>query len=482
MDTSNNQAPIRDTEAFRDSIATVDKTGKRNWIFPKKPKGRFYNARTYFSWAAILFLIITPFIKVGGEQLLLFNLLKRKFVLFGVVFTPQDFHIFVFAMLIFIVFIILFTVVYGRVFCGWACPQTIFMEMVFRKIEYLIEGNSSAQRKLDKAPWTSQKIFKRVLKHTIFLAISFFISNIFLSYIIGMDELKKIISEPISMHLTGFGAIVIFSLVFYFVFSWMREQVCIAVCPYGRLQGVMLDKSSIVVAYDFIRGEPRGKKKKRNNKVPNAIESSPFGDSLGDCIDCKLCVQVCPTGIDIRNGTQLECINCTACIDACDEVMDKIGRPRGLVRYDSRKGIEEGTKKILSPRVKAYSAVLLILLIAIGVMFSFRTNVEAIITQVRGTEYQEVGEHQISNFFMYDVVNKIGHTVPAEMRIKDGLGTIKFIGTTFDSIYEPNSTGRISITVDKKNLTGRQTKLVLEILSDGKVLTRENINFVGPFR
>ncbi|HHB51856.1 MAG TPA: cytochrome c oxidase accessory protein CcoG, partial [Saprospiraceae bacterium] len=359
---------------------------------------------------------------------------------------------------------------------GWACPQTIFMEMVFRKIEYLIDGDASAQRKLEKAPWTSQKIFKRVLKHTIFLAISFFIANIFLSYIISMDELKKIISEPISMHLTGLIAIVIFSLVFYFVFSWMREQVCIAVCPYGRLQGVMLDQNSIVVAYDFIRGEPRGKKKKK--KVPDAVESSP----LGDCIDCKLCVQVCPTGIDIRNGTQLECVNCTACIDACDTVMEKIDRPKGLIRYDSRKGIEEGHQKVFTPRVKAYSTVLVVLLIAIGVMFSFRTNVEAIVTQVRGTNYQEVGDNKISNFFMYDVVNKIGHTVPGEMRIKDGLGTIEFIGSKFDSIYEPNSTGRISVTVDKKNLKGRQTNLVLEIVSDGKVLTRENINFVGPFR
>ena len=476
MDTSNNQEPVRDTEAFRDSIATVDKTGKRNWIFPKKPKGRFYNARTYFSWLVLAFLFIAPFVKIGDEQFLLFNILKRKFVLFGVVFTPQDFHIFVFAMLIFIVFIILFTVVYGRVFCGWACPQTIFMEMVFRKIEYLIDGDSSAQRKLAKAPWTSQKIFKRILKNTIFFAISFFIANIFLSYIISMDELKKIISEPVAQHLGGFIAILIFSGVFYFVFAWMREQVCIAVCPYGRLQGVMLDQSSIVVAYDFIRGEPRGKKKK--SKVPEAVEVSP----LGDCIDCKLCVQVCPTGIDIRNGTQLECVNCTACIDACDEVMDKIDRPRGLIRYDSRKGIEEGNQKILTTRVKAYSTVLIVLLLAVGVMFSFRTNVEAIITQVRGTKYQEVGENQITNFFMYDIVNKIGHTIPAKIRMKDDLGTVEYIGNSLDSIYEPNSTGRFSVTVDKKYLKGRKTKLILEVVSEGKVITTEKINFVGPYR
>ena len=476
MNTSNNQEPIRDTEAFRDSIATVDKQGHRKWIFPKKPKGRYYNARTYLSWFLLAFLIIAPFIKVNGEQLLLFNILKRKFVLFGIVFTPQDFHLFVFAMLIGIVFIILFTVVYGRVFCGWACPQTIFMEMVFRKIEYLIDGDASAQRKLAKAPWTTEKVIKRVLKHTIFFAIAVFITNIFLSYIIGMDELKRIISEPISEHLVGFIAMLLFSGAFYFVFSWMREQVCIAVCPYGRLQGVMLDQNSIVVAYDFIRGEPRGKKRKK--KVPDAVEASP----LGDCIDCKLCVQVCPTGIDIRNGTQLECVNCTACIDACDAVMDKIDRPRGLIRYDSLKGIKEGQKTIFTGRVKAYTAVLTVLLIAVGVMFSFRTNVEAIISQVRGTKYQEVGENQISNIFMYDIVNKMGRTIPAELRIKDGLGKIDYIGSPLDSIYMPNVTGRFSVTVDKKNLKGRKTKLVLEVVSDGKVVTREKINFVGPYR
>ena len=348
--------PIKDTESYRDSIATVDKDGKRIWLYPKKPKGKFTNYRTYLSWILLIVLFGMPFIKVDGEPFMMFNVLTRNFIVFGVHFAPQDLYLFVLAMLTFIVFIVLFTVVFGRLFCGWVCPQTIFMEMVFRKIEYAIEGDANAQRRLNKAPWDSQKIFKKTLKHVIFYLLAILIANTFLSYIIGVDEVGKIISDPIQQHMGGFIAMLVFSAVFYGVFAFMREQVCIAVCPYGRLQSVLLDENSVVVAYDYIRGEPRGKVKKKAKPKDNPLHSiqasvaSPvekIETQLGDCIDCKMCVKVCPTGIDIRNGTQLECVNCTACIDACDEIMEKVDRPLGLIRYDSEKGIKEGVKKIL---------------------------------------------------------------------------------------------------------------------------------------
>ena len=365
---------VTDTESYRDHIATVDEQGKRIWIYPKKPTGKYYNFRTYVSWILLALLFGMPFIKVNGDPLFLFNILERRFILFSVVFTPQDMHLFALAMITLVVFIVLFTVVFGRLFCGWVCPQTIFMEMVFRKIEYAIEGDANQQRKLNIAPWTRDKAIKKISKHAIFYLIAILIANTFLAYIIGIDDLFEIISEPVSQHIGGFLALLIFSAVFYFVFARFREQVCIVVCPYGRLQSVMLVKESIVVAYDWIRGEPRGKIKKK--KGPEA-EQLP---EPGDCIACKLCVQVCPTGIDIRNGIQLECVNCTACMDACDEVMEKVDRPKGLIRYDSISGIEQGNKKVLDTRVWAYSGVLLALIGLQIYLFSIRSDVEAVVS------------------------------------------------------------------------------------------------------
>nr|MBP6825403.1 4Fe-4S binding protein [Saprospiraceae bacterium] len=259
---------IEDNEEYRDHIATVDQSGKRIWLYPKKPSGRFYNARTWVSFAFLAIFLLMPFIKIDGEQFLQFNVLERRFVLFGLVFTPQDFHLFVLAMLTFIVFIILFTVVYGRLFCGWVCPQTVFMEMFFRKIEYWIEGDTNEQRRLDKAPWTADKIRKKTIKHLVFFIIGVVVSNYFLAYIIGMDAVIAIIREPVDANFGGFIAMLIFSGIFYGVFARLREQVCTTICPYGRLQGVLLVHDSIVVAYDHVRGEPRGKLKKEKPAEP----------------------------------------------------------------------------------------------------------------------------------------------------------------------------------------------------------------------
>jgi cytochrome c oxidase accessory protein FixG len=322
-----------EAETFRNQLATVTDDGKRKWVYPKKPSGRFHRARIIVSAILLLILVLTPFIKVNGHPFMLFDFLNRKFILFGVLFGPHDFHLLVIAMISLVVFVVLFTAVFGRIFCGWACPQTIFMEMVFRKIEYWIEGDSKDQRKLKSAPWTGIKFWKKFTKQVIFFAIAFFISNIFLSYIIGIDELIKIVTDPPSEHLQGLFAITVFSGIFYFVFSNFREQACTIVCPYGRLQGVLLDRDSIVIAYDNVRGEPRKRFKKDEG-----------WENRGDCIECYQCVEVCPTGIDIRNGIQLECVNCTACIDACDDIMDKIKRPRGLIRYASINSIEKKSK------------------------------------------------------------------------------------------------------------------------------------------
>ena len=499
---------FEDDEEYRDHIATVDEKGKRIWVYPKKPKGKFTSARTYLSWAFLIFLFGVPFIKVNGEPLMLFNIIKRHFIIFGVSFAPQDFHLFVLAMLTFVVFIILFTVIYGRLFCGWVCPQTVFMEMVYRKIEYLIEGDSNAQRRLNNSPWTSDKIIKKLSKQVIFFAIAVLISNTFLAYIIGIDEVYKIATEPVSQNMTGFIAMLVFSFAFYFVFAWMREQICVAICPYGRLQGVLLDKNSIVVHYDHVRGEPRGKIKKETGNKPispiSSIQSSvrqsekavamemvealpPAANpieavqkSLGDCIDCKLCIHVCPTGIDIRNGTQLECVNCTACIDVCDEVMDKVSRPRGLIRYASATSIETKTQKVFTTRVKAYSVVLTLMVILNIVLFSMRTDVEVLLLRTPGMLFQKVGENKISNLYNYEIINKTRDTFPIEFRLVKPQGTIKMIGKTPFTKASEVTEGAMFVEIERKNLGSRKTRIEVDVYSNGKKIDRVKTNFLGP--
>lgn len=508
--------PIQDTEEYRDKIATVDQSGKRLWIYPKKPKGRFTNARTYLSWVLLAFLFGMPFIKVNGEPFLLFNVLERKFILFGIVFMPQDFHLFVLAMLTLVIFIVLFTVVWGRIFCGWVCPQTIFMEMVFRKIEYLIEGDANAQRRLNKAPWTTGKIIKKAGKQIIFFIIAVLVANTFLAYIIGIDDVLRIASEPVTQNLSGFISMIIFSFAFYFVFSYLREQVCIAICPYGRLQGVMLDKNSIVVAYDFVRGEPRGKIKKNRkaktagkatnplSKIQQDIATANVAEptigphsktdgqkasdptlamkqALGDCIDCKLCIKVCPTGIDIRDGTQLECVNCTACIDACDEVMDKIDRPRGLIRYDSHNGISEGRKKLFTPRVIAYTAVLAVLIIVNVVLLGMRTDVETLLLRTPGMLYQEVDETYISNLYNYQVINKTTEELPVEFKLVGDIdGRIRLVGESPAAAAGEVAEGALFIDLNRNDLKDRKTKIYIEVYSNGELIDKAKTNFLGP--
>ncbi len=485
---------IYDTEEFRDSIATVDKDGKRKWIYPKKVSGRFFKWRTYLSYVLLAFLFGMPWIKINGDPLFLFDVLARNFILFGIHFAPQDFYLFVLAMLTFMVFIVLFTVVFGRVFCGWFCPQTIFMEMVYRKIEYWIEGDANAQRRLNKAPWTTDKIFKKVSKQVIFFVIAVLVANTFLAWIIGSDEVVKLATSPVSENWQGFITMIIFSFAFYFVFSYMREQVCIAICPYGRMQSVLLDNNSIVVHYDHVRGEPRGKiKKTKEKEIAPALALSADGVALanpvetiqqkqGDCVACGLCVRVCPTGIDIRNGTQLECINCTACIDACDEIMDKVGKDRGLIRYDSFNGIEQGRKKIFTPRVIAYSAFLVILLGVQAFLISSRTDVEALLLRTPGMLYQEVDETTVSNLYNYQIINKTAKEFPVEFRLLTSYGSVKLVGEVPMAKKSDITEGALFIQLPKDKLDGRKNKIKVEVLSEGEVIDVVTTSFLGPVK
>ena len=463
---------IKKDESFRDHIATINEEGKRNFIHPKKPKGKWTDKRSILAGVLLVFMFAVPWIRINGQPFLLLNVLERKFVLLGNIFWPQDFYLIVFALLIGILFVVLFTVIFGRLFCGWVCPQTIFMEHVFRRIEYWIEGDRGQQIRLSKLPWNNpEKLRKKTLKGLIFWVISFIISNDFLMVIVGTDEWLQVVTDGPKAHLGNFIAILVFTTIFYFVFAWFREQVCIIVCPYGRLQGVMLDRQSVVIAYDYKRGENRGKFSKKENRAEVG---------KGDCIDCNQCVDVCPTGIDIRNGTQLECINCTACIDACDHMMEKVELPKGLIRFASEESIAEEKEHKYSTRAKAYTVLLGVLLVLMGFLINSRTEVEATILRASGMTHFEK-EGMIVNLYSYKILNKSGDEQHVNLKLITPEGEIEFAGTPVMKLDVGSLVrGSFFVKLKPETLESSQTKVKIGVYANDVLVETITTNFNGP--
>ncbi len=455
--------------SFRDKISTVDSEGRRKWIYPKKPFGSLYQWRKGVSYVLLGILFAGPFITINGHPLLMLNVFQRKFIVFGQVFWPQDFHLFLLAVLTFIIFIIFFTVIFGRVWCGWACPQTIFLEMLFRRIEYWIEGDHIKQKKLAKAPWNREKILKKGTKHALFIFFAFIIANTLLGYIIGKDKLLTIITSPPSANIAGFTGVIVFTILFYWIYTWFREQICTIVCPYGRLQGVLLDKNSIVVAYDYNRGEPREKFNKNRS------------EDAGDCIDCHQCVDVCPTGIDIRNGTQMECINCTACIDACNHVMEKVGKPKGLIRYDTENNIQKKQPFRFTTRMIGYSIVLLITISLMGFLLMNRDATETNILKARGATYEVTENGAVRNLYNVKVINKTFEQKPIELKVlSHKQAELDLISEDLVAAGEDMGEGTFFIELPKNAIQGKSERLTVGVFSEGKKLEEVNTNFIGP--
>ncbi len=443
--------------SFRDRPINIDETGNRKWIRAKQPQGKWYTWRSLVAYLLLSFLVLAPLLRINGNPLMLFDIGHRQFYIFGISFWAQDTNILALIMAVVVVSIVLFTVVYGRIWCGWACPQTLFMEMVFRRIEYLFDGN---YRKGNRKP---SKGVKKFIKHLVFFLTAILITNVFLMWFIGPQGLLDLITSPIRDNWLGFLIMLGLSIFYFFIYAFFREQVCTMICPYGRMQGVLLDSRSNTVIYDYKRGEPRGAK------------------TEGDCINCNQCVHVCPTGIDIKNGTQLECINCAACIDECNLVMKRIKKPENLIRFDSAVGIEQGKKVLGNARTYAYTTVLLILFGVLVASVIRRTDVESSILRVPGTMYQEVDSEIFSNMYRVKIINKTKSDKNLDIRLlSPEYGTIQLANPESQLPGNGALESILIIKLNKKLLEGKSTALKIGIFEGENLLETKNINFIGP--
>jgi len=456
--------------SYRDRISTVTVDGKRNYLHPRIPKGKFIKWRNIVGIGLLAMLFAFPLIKINGDPLILLDVMNRKFILFSVIFTPQDTFVMLLLMLSFILFVVLFTVTYGRIWCGWLCPQTIFLEIVFRRIEKWIEGSPVHQKKLDNMPWNGEKIRKRLLKWLVFYILSFAFVNAMLWFFMSFDRWFEYMSD-IENHKSWLLLILAFTTVFFGIYTWFREQICIIACPYGRMQGVLIDPSTIVISYDYLRGEPRGHQKKGSTRETTG---------LGDCIDCYACVDVCPTGIDIRNGTQLECVNCTACIDACDNVMERIGKPKGLIRYASEKEISSGKKVGWSPRIIAYSIVLMIILTFATYTLFTRTEVSAVILRTPGVIYQKAGPDSLINLYNIKVVNRTRDEKHLDVNLLDRSGRVTVVGGIIVVPPEARKESILFVKIANKDIESENIVLRLSVILDGKEIEQPTVTFMSP--
>ena len=449
------------------SVTTINRDGSRHFLQPSNVRGRFTTWRRIFGLLLVGVYVVLPWIKINGYPAVFLDIATRRFHLFGLTLAAQDLWVLFFLItgLGFTLFVV--TALFGRLWCGWACPYTVFIDTLYRPIEVWLEGDGPERRKLDGAPWTANKILRRGTKWLLFLLIAATIAHVFLSYFVSLPRLWAMMRGSPLEHVQSFGIVAFLTTTLYFCFTWFREQFCIIMCPYGRLQSILTDDDTVVIGYDKKRGEPRGRK------------SDP---DAGACIDCRRCVNVCPTGIDIRNGLQLECIGCSACIDACDEIMDKLGRPRGLVRYDSMNRLAGLAGRILRPRLFLYAAILLLGAILFGITTAMNARpINAQITRTRGNPYL-VNEQSILNRWKLTLINKRNQPTTFTVSLEGAPDGLRMSGIDGPVEFEAGREDELSVVFlwDRTQYTGPAEFTVLIHGEPGNADVRQTVRFLGP--
>ncbi len=405
------QEPAAVLEAPEEVLSTMHKDGRRRWLYPVLSRGAHYRRRSVVGWALVVLYLVLPIVPIGGKPAILLDVLHSQFTFFGTTFYATDTLLLMLFLLLIFGMIIALTALLGRAWCGWACPQTVYMEFVFRPIERLFEGNENKRNRQDHREMTVELAARKVGKHAVYLLIATVLAHTFVAYFVGWSKLLTWMTGPPREHWGFFLMMGLTTALVLADFTWFREQMCTLACPYARIQSVLMDRDSLIVSYDAGRGEPRAKPARTSKKS----QPSPSAKDIlnlsgpGDCIDCGACVRTCPTGIDIRDGLQMECIGCTQCIDACDAIMDKIQKPRGLVRYTSENTLQNTNPRVLRrPRLLLYAAVLLITGSLFVYNLSSRERVEINITRVPGEPFAVLPDGTITNRVRFRVHNRTG--------------------------------------------------------------------------
>ncbi len=399
-------------------VAELDLYQRREKIYTRKIEGFFQRVRLFTGWPLLLGYFLLPWTDWGGRQAVLFNLPERKFYIFGLTFWPQDFPMLAWLLMIAAFSLFAVTTFAGRIWCGYTCPQTVWTS-IFMWLEQKTEGSRNQRMKLDKAPWSLEKIARKVAKHGSWLFVAFLTGLTFVGYFYPVRDLVYDLATGSAGKWAALWT-TFFTLATYINAGWMREQVCKYMCPYARFQSVMFDRNTLIVSYDRDRGEPRGSRKRSADRADIA---------LGDCIDCELCKQVCPTGIDIRNGLQYECIGCALCIDACNSVMDKMQYPRGLIRYTSENELDGGSTHWLRPRIIGYVLVLCVMAGLFSWRILTRIPVELTVIRDRNQLYLTTDSGAIENIYTLHLVNMDDAPHPFDITIS-GVPGAEIIGAT----------------------------------------------------
>ena len=448
------------------SVTTINRDGSRFFLHPADVKGWFTRFRRFFAVLLLAVYVLLPWIPINGHPAVFFDVENGRFHVLGLTFLTQDLWLLFFLLSGFGFGLIYITSLFGRLWCGWACPYTVFLEHVFRRIERIIEGDAVARKKLDADPMSGPKFFKRALKHSLFLLCAALIAHLFLSYFVSLPRLYEYMQGPPGQHLLAFGVVAFLTGALYFCFAWFREQFCIILCPYGRIQSALTDDDTIVIGYDERRGEPRGKGK----------------EGVGDCIDCRRCVQVCPTGIDIRNGLQLECIGCAACIDACDDIMAKVNKPKGLVRYDSLNGLQGKKHRYLRPRTYLYTALLLPGAAVLTFFLGRLSPLHVAITRMNGPAHY-VTDTDVRNQFNVRLATKRNEQTICHIRVKDAPAGMRWVPTSDEPIPVPGQSEiekPFVVTIDRAHYKG-PTSLTIEVTGEpGGARVERVVEFLGP--